>query len=104
MSSLASLGLVNGCSSVATPGPDTRAVGTGRGPSTNLASTKVWPPAHLPSATHLALQLLDELLEPVDLCHPLAIVFNTNTCTGKGRELSPKKLAFITAKACLRLR
>jgi len=57
------------------------------------------PPARLPSATHLALQLLDELLEPVDLCHPLAVVLDTNTCKGKGREMSLEKLDFVIAKA-----
>lgn len=56
MSHDASLGLVNGCSSVMMPGPNTRAVGTGRGPSTDLASTKVQgspqPTSPLPHTLH----------------------------------------------------
>lgn len=98
MSSPESPGLVNGCSSVTMPGPNTRASGTRRGPGATQTSAKVWAPSPAPLATHLALQLLDELLQPVDLCHPLAVVFDTNTCTGKGRvgikkPLSQQKLA-----------
>lgn len=56
MSSFASLGLGNGCRSVTMPGPNIRAVGTGRGPRTNLASTEVWgspqPTSPLPHTLH----------------------------------------------------
>lgn len=46
-----------------------------------------------PSPPHLALQFLNELLEPGDLCHPLAVSFHTNACRGEGTEMSPQKLA-----------
>lgn len=56
MSSFASSGVVNGRSSVTMPGPSTRAVGTGRGPSIDLAVTKVLgipqPASPLPHTLH----------------------------------------------------
>lgn len=56
MSSFASPGLVNGCSSVTMPRLNTRAVSTERGPSTNLASVEVQgspqPASPLPRTLH----------------------------------------------------
>lgn len=56
MSSPESPGLVNGCSSVTMPGPNTRASGTRRGPSATQTSARVWaspqPSSPLPRTLH----------------------------------------------------
>lgn len=93
---LQTAGLVRGCSSVTVPGLKRGAAGTGG------VSALLWPCPGVgqsqppPLGTHLALQLLDELLEPVDLSHPLAVVLDTNPCTAKGTGMSPKKSSALS--------